>query len=287
MLHPPGTIYRNARRSCQHAMVAWVLYSVIPAPIACGSHDHYSLGSRQAGMANVAVMFHDLWSVHHNQAGLAFLDKPTLGFHHENKFIVPQYALEAIAFALPTRHGTLAININYFGYSQYNETKAGLAFGKLLGARVAAGVQVDYLNTYIGEEYGNQGTVSCEAGLMVTPVEHLFIGAHVFNPVRAHLKAYPDEPIPVILRLGMGYLIRERIYLGAEAEKKLSHHPNYRAGLEFRFMQNLYFRSGISTSPSTQAFGLGYSLKGIRGDVAFTHHPVLGFTPHFSILIAF
>jgi hypothetical protein len=251
-----------------------------------GSHDLYSLGSRSAGMANTTVMFPHFWSVHHNQAGLACINKTILGFHHENKFIVPEYGLQALAFTLPTREGTLAFSVSYFGYSQYNESRFGLAFGRKFSDKIYAGVQVDYLNTFIGEGYGNAGTVTCEGGIILLPYDHLYLGAHVFNPVRSTIKAYTDEPIPTIFRIGAGYQF-PRVFIATEAEKELDASPNYKTGLEYVLRENFFLRTGLSSNPFTQTFGLGYSIKSFLVDLAFTHHPVLGFTPHFSVQVSF
>ena len=73
------------------------------------ANDNYPLGSRAAAMSNISVMLSDVWSVFHNQAGLAGLEHIVIGFHHENKFIVPQYGLQALAIGIPVRPGTIGV----------------------------------------------------------------------------------------------------------------------------------------------------------------------------------
>ena len=251
------------------------------------ANDNYTLGSRSAGLANATVMLPHLWSVHHNQAGLAFLNKISLGFHHENKFIVPQFSLKSFAAVFPTKPGTIGFSYSYFGYSQYNETKIGLSFGKVLGKSFAAGIQLDYLHTFIAEEYGNQGNLAVEAGILVMPFENLFIGAHVFNPTRTKISSYNEERVPTIIRAGIGYKFAGKIFFGIETEKELESRPIYKSGIEFTFLENLFIRTGISTNPTQNTFGIGYSYKGIKADLAFTFHQQLGLTPHFSLMFSF
>jgi len=251
------------------------------------ANDNYTLGSRSAGLANATVMLPHLWSVHHNQAGLAFLNKISLGFHHENKFIIPQFSLKSFAAVIPTKPGTMGFSYSYFGYSQYHETKIGLSFGKALGKSFAAGIQLDYLHTFIAEEYGNQGNLAVEAGILAMPFKNLFIGAHVFNPTRTKISSYNEERVPTIIRAGIGYKFAGKIFIGIETEKELESRPIYKSGIEFMFLENLFVRTGISTNPTQNTFGIGYSYKGIKADLAFTLHQQLGLTPHFSLMFSF
>ena len=48
-------------------------------------NENYPVGARSAAMGNATVMMSDLWSIHHNQAGLASIENISVGFHFENK----------------------------------------------------------------------------------------------------------------------------------------------------------------------------------------------------------
>jgi len=256
-------------------------------PCVYATQDNYPLGSRFAAMRNTSVMLPDLWSVSHNQAGLGWIQNLSIGFHHENKFIIPEYALQSLAIAIPTKPGTIGLNYSYFGYSKYHESKVGLSFGRVFGEYIAAGIQLDYLNTFIAEEYGNQGNLAIEGGIMAKPVDFLYIGAHVFNPTRTKISTYDEEPVPTIIRVGVGVQLFEMVFLGIETEKELDHKPINKAGIEVEPVNNLFLRAGISTNPTQTSFGIGYSLKGFRADLAFTVHQQLGLTPHFTLMYAF
>jgi len=267
--------------------LAFLIALLLAGPVVSGSHDNYPLGSRFAAMRNASVMLPDLWSVSHNQAGLGWIKNLSVGFHHENKFIIPEYALQSLALAVPTRPGTIGLNYSYFGYSKYHESKIGLSFGRAFGEFFAAGIQLDYLNTFIAEEYGNQGTLAIEGGIIGKPLDFLYIGAHVFNPTRTTISNYDDEPVPTIIRVGIGVQLFEMVFLGIETEKELDHKPINKAGIEFEPVNNLFLRAGISANPTQSSFGIGYALKGFRADIAFTVHQQLGLTPHFTLIYAF
>lgn len=268
-------------------IILFLLITICSGKISFGTNDNYPLGARSAGMSNATVMMPHLWSVFHNQAGLAWLDQFSFGFHHENKFVVPQYALQAVAIVIPTAPGTMGITYSYFGYSKYHENKIGVAFGRMLGKNISAGIQLNYLNVFIADQYGNQGNLTVEAGIMAQPVKNLFLGVHVFNPTRAKVSLDTEEDIPTIFRFGMGYRFANTIFLAAETEKDLNNPAVFKTGIEFELADNLTLRTGFSTKPALYTFGLGYSYKRIKADLAFTRHQQLGFTPHFSILYTF
>lgn len=264
-----------------------LLLMLLRGPDILASYDNYPLGARFAAMRNASVMLPDLWSVSHNQAGLGWIQNLSIGFHHENKFIIPEYALQSLAVAVPTRPGTIGLSYSYFGYSKYHESKVGLSFGRTLGKYLSAGIQLDYLNTFIADDYGSQGTLAVEAGIIGKPFDFLYIGAHVFNPTRSKISTYDEEPVPTIIRVGLGVQLFEMVFLGIETEKELDHKPINKVGIEFEPINNLFLRAGISTNPTQSSFGIGYSLKGFRADIAFTVHQQLGLTPHFTLMYAF
>ena len=80
------------------------------------SNDNYPAGARAAAMSEVSVMYPDFWSVYQNQAGLGFYPHLTFGFHHENRFVVPEYNLHSMALTIPTGTGTIGMSYSYQSY---------------------------------------------------------------------------------------------------------------------------------------------------------------------------
>ncbi|KPK84203.1 MAG: hypothetical protein AMS27_10605 [Bacteroides sp. SM23_62_1] len=250
------------------------------------AYDNYPAGAHYAGMGNVGVMCSDVWSLSQNQAGLGFFNHLAAGFYHENRFALSELAHHSIAFSLPTGTGTFGLTCTYFGYSLYNESKIGLGFGKALNKKFSAGLQFNWLNTHIEDETGNLGAMAIEAGILAKPIENLSVGFHVFNPTVSHYRYQSGtEPIPVIIRFGMGYEYREKLFIAFETLKNMYKSPAlFKGGVEYRLIQNLYARTGIMVGNFvSHTAGLGIILKKIMIDFAFSHHQLLGYTPHFSI----
>jgi hypothetical protein len=250
------------------------------------TNDNYPTGTRFSAMGNVGLTCPDLWSVSHNQAGLGFYNHLSVGFHHENKFAISEFSLNSAAFTLPTTTGTFGFSYTYFGYSSYHESKIGLGFGKSLNQWFAAGLQFNYLNTYIADETGNLNGMAIEAGIIARPVKNLSVGFHIYNLTGSSFTGLSEkERIPVIVNLGVGYEHEEKLFIGIEALKDLEMaQVLIKAGIEYRIIQNIYIRTGvIITDLISHSFGLGFVMKKIRADIAFSHQQIIGYTPHFSV----
>lgn len=247
---------------------------------------NYPAGARSSALATASVSLTDIWSSFNNQAGLAWLSTPSLGCHFENKFLVREYALHAGAIAIPLKPGTGGLNYRYFGYSKYHEAKVGLTFARKFHKTVSAGVQLNYHQTYLAEGYGNYNALTVEIGLMFTPVKDLFIGAHVFNPNRAKSNADNNEYIPTVYRVGGGYTVLNQVLILLETEKYLDQKPVLKGGLEIEAVKNLDLRFGVGSGYMEYTFGLGYRASRFSFDLAFSHHSVLGFTPHASLMLS-
>lgn len=237
-------------------------------------------------MGNIGITCPDLWSVSHNQAGLGFYDHLSVGFHHENRFALSEFSLHSVAFTLPTNSGTFGLSYTCFGYSSYHESKIGLGFGKSLNQWFSAGLQFNYLNTYVADETGNLNGITIEAGIIARPLQNLSIGFHIYNPTLSSFSGLSEkERIPVIIELGLGYEYEEKLFAGIEVLKDLEMDQiSLKAGFEYRIIQNIYIRTGVMISELiSHSFGLGFVMKRIRADIAFSHQQIIGYSPHISV----
>ncbi|MCX6275344.1 MAG: hypothetical protein NTV09_09060 [Bacteroidetes bacterium] len=250
--------------------------------------DNYPTGARSIGLANSSVTINDCWGAFQNQAALAWMDRISVGASYDNRFTISNLSTKGFVFALPVKAGTFALSGNVFGYSQYSEKKAGIAFAKKLGEKFSAGVQLDYLNTFINDDnYGSHTTFAVEAGLLAEPLKNFRIGLHVYNLSRAKLAEYADEKIPTIFRLGASYRFSEKLFWSIEEEKDIDQKAVFKSGLEYHVAEVLYLRGGISTNPTLFSFGFGLKMGNLMLDMASTYHQVLGFSPAVSLTYQF
>ncbi len=262
-----------------------IVLAGLSAPPLFSQSDNYPLGTRAAALSNAYVMEADLWSVHHNQAGLGFQPKMAIGFHHENRFVVKEYSLHAVGFILPVRPGTFGISYSYFGYPVYNESKVGIGFGRQFGSGFSAGVQVNYHHNYLEGEFGNRNALTVEGGMQYQPGEILKFGIHLFNPTRSTISAPDTDTIPTTFRAGMSVQPLEKLTVFTQGEVRINQPSRFMAGVEYQLIQALDLRGGLVTNPFMTSFGIGYEINRISSDIAFTRHEILGFTPHFSFQV--
>ncbi len=247
-----------------------------------------AIDGNSAGIANASVMRSNIWSSFNNQAGLGFLNHIAFGGLYAKRFSMDQLGTSAIAAAIPVNPGTIGTNFSYYGFNEYNESIIGLAYGIKISKYFSAGVQLDYLRTYIAENYNNRGSLAVEGGIMAIPVDNLFIGFHVFNPSQTQVSPKHGENIPTVFRLGIGYRFFNTTLIALETEKDIDLSPEYKIGIEHYTFNSFYLRGGISTRSvgsfaPEYAFGFGFEFNHIEADIAFANHLQLGFTPHLSL----
>lgn len=250
-------------------------------------HKNVPEGGRSAAMGSASVALADFWSLQNNQAGLAFYNRPAAGAYFENRFLVKELSLKSGGVVLPVNYGVFGLKLSYFGYSLYNESKIGLAYARKFSDYFAAGLQLNYLITSIGDDYGSKGVATFEAGLMSKINPNLTIGAHVFNPINVKFVEYADERIPAIFRLGAAYSFDNNIILTVEAEKETNFDPALKFGIEYRIIEEVFVRGGLSTNPGQYSFGFGLNFGRIIIDFSSSVHHVLGYSPQISMIYNF
>jgi hypothetical protein len=246
-----------------------------------------SQGGRSAGMGFSSAMVADFWSVNNNQAGMAFFGKTAAGAYFENRYMVKEAGTQAGGFTLNTKHGVFGVTVAYSGDANFNNTKAGLAYALKLGNNFSAGVQLDYIGTTLGEEYGKKSNITFDAGIMIRITKELMFGAHTFNPMHVKLSDYNDERIPTILNAGFGYTFSEKLLLTAEAYKNSEFPMEFRSGVEYKIAHVAYARVGITTNPGRYTFGFGLELKNFTLDFSSSVHSQLGYSPQVSLQYSF
>jgi len=226
-----------------------------------------------------------IWSNFSNQAGLANISEFTFGIGTEKQFLLTELSRHTVACAIPVNGGVIGINLNYFGFDLYNETKIGLAFGKKLSKSFNIGVQLDYLGTYIQENTNSLHHFTFEIGAQKQLNKELILGAHIFNPTSVKLNE--DENIPSLFRIGLRYNANQKVSLFTEASLESEQNANLHLGLEYKIITELSLRTGFSTNPAKNSFGLGYTLNKIQIDIAVNKHPILGYSPQISVSSTF
>jgi hypothetical protein len=245
-------------------------------------------GAKAMGMGKNGLLNVDIWAVYNNQAALAYVENVSAGLHYENKFATSQLGISAGAFALPALTGTFGFNIAHMGMDDYGETRIGIGYGKKLAKKLSLGIQFNYHLLNFASGYPDFYAFTGEVGFIATPLNDLFIGAHVFNPTFAKLNSKYEDPVPVIFEIGAGYRIAGKLMLAFEIEKEQYDKMSPRFGLDYSLFKNMNLCSGVSFNPVEVCFGVGWvAKKRLSLDFAFYHHETLGYSPQISLSYKF
>lgn len=264
-----------------------LLFICISAHVAFAAGDNYPSGAQQAGMGNAAVANDGIWSVSHNQAGLAKITEPTAAMYASQGFTLTQFTQGAFAFAYPTKIGVFALSYHHSGMKLYNESKTGIAFSKSFGDALRFGAQANVSSVSLGDNYGRKAVPTFEFGIQTRLLKQLWLGVHLYNVSRTKLNS--TEKIPVIARVGLQYTFNKNVMASIEYEKNWIAKPLVKAGLEYKIIPDLSVRVGVNAGASANtSVGIGYKLKDkLLLDAAATIDAKLGVSPHVGFTYLF
>lgn len=229
-----------------------------------------------------------LWALSYNPAGIAFLDAPAVGVYSERRFGLKELSYGGAAFAMPfkDRH-YVGAEVGSFGYSNYRETKASLAYATHFLGVLSVGTKVNFSNVNI-PDLGSSTTAFVDIGLNYSLSKTLSIGASAYNVNQAKIRTVNGKQnIPTVLSAGISYTPSEKILLVADIQKDMTRPLSIRGGVEYFFIKNLCARIGMSSQPLSTNIGIGWQFKGINLDIAGSLHERLGFTPSLSLSYKF
>ncbi len=238
------------------------------------------------GFSAYSIRQADVFSGFTNQASLARQKSLAAGFYTERRFFLKDLSYYNLVFVLPTSSGNFGLEAAYAGTVNYNETSAGIAYGRGLGDKIDLGVQFNYYTVKIAG-YGNAGTVNVEAGAIVHLTEKLQAGMHVYNPVGGKMGQYQEEKLAFIYTAGFGYDASDKFYIGAAVEKEENQPADVISGFQYQFSPRINIKGGVGTATPEFWFGAGFWVSSIRLDVQASYHPQLGITPGLSLAVNF
>lgn len=250
------------------------------------SIENHPIGARPGALSNAYVSISDVWSVFHNQAGIAGSQKISIGFFYQSRFMIEELSLTAGSVIVPVNRGVFGISFSQFGKGSFKENKYALAYALPISEKLNAAIQLDYFTQQLPENKRSKGFATFEAGIIYDPIKKLSLGAHIFNPENAGIETLQGkEKTPMIFRLGGHYQFDDFVMVIIEAQKSSDVKTIIKSGIEFSPASNLALRFGVSGKPLNYTAGIGYTVGKLTTDISFGYHGNLGVTPSISIQI--
>jgi hypothetical protein len=228
----------------------------------------------------------DAFSFIGNQAALAQAKVGGVGAYGERRFLLAENNVYGLAATIPTKKGNFGLQVNYAGFANFSEQKAGLAYARSLGTKLDIGVQFNYYGYNI-PTYANASTVNFEAGAIVHISDKLNAGIHLYNPVAAKLGKNGEEKLASAYKFGIGYDASENFYFSTEISKEEDVAVNVTSSVQYHFKKQFFARAGFRSDNSTGFVGVGFLYKKLRIDLASSFHPQLGISPGLLLIYNF
>jgi hypothetical protein len=252
-------------------------FYLIPCLVA-GQSIRYSPGALYTGLGAYSHQFTQSFSFPANQASLGGLSRASAGVYAEQQYGLKELSQYMATAAIPVNRGGIGIALQYSGFSDFNESQIGLAYGKNLG-KVSLGIQCNYNMMHLAG-YGNDAAVGVEVGSQWQITSSLVTGIHVINPVGGRFRNQPNEKLAAVYQFGAGYEVSKQLFVSAEITKEEDRPVNVQAGLQYIIIEDrLFVRTGITTATTSPYVGMGWQWKNCRADVSVRYHPQLGLTP--------
>lgn len=245
-------------------------------------------GSRAQALAGISVCLSDCWSVFGNQAGLAKIDRTTIGGTFQNRFLVKELSASSGLFILPLHSSVFAFSVYQFGKTTFRHEKFGIAFARSLNPKLQFGLQFNYYRFFLAEENRAIGSSGLELGFQYQITDQLLLGIHALNPYRTSIKTFSGKYFyPTRFNIGAHYRLSESFGFVTEFEKDLNYPLNFKTGLEYAILNKLFIRTGISVKPYQLSAGMGFAANKLKIDLAVAYNQYLGNSPSVSFQYQF
>ncbi len=228
----------------------------------------------------------DPFAFTNNQAALASIKQSAVGVYSEQRFLLKENRVSGLAAAFKTKLGNFGVQANYAGFSNFNENKIGLAYGRSLGSNVDVGVQFNYYGYRI-PSYDNGSVINFEAGAIVHLSDKLNMGIHAYNPVGGSFNKTNQEKLASAYKLGLGFDASEIFYVSTELIKEENKPLNVIGGVQYHFAKQFFARAGFQSETGSGFAGFGVGFSNLRLDIASSYHPQLGFSPGILLVVNF
>lgn len=274
-------MFNNTNKIRLNIANVFILFSLLISFQSLSQINSIGIGSRAVGMGNASITLNDVWSIHNNVAGLAEVKQTDVGVFYQNRFGMSGFNTVAFSGSYALNKGAFGVGLYRFGDQLYNEQILGFGYANKLDF-VSLGVKVNMLQLTI-DELGTKRALAFDFGGIVDITEELKFGAQIFNLSQAKLAEYEDERFSTVLKAGFQYAPFEKLLIILEAEKEPTYKAQTKAGIEYKIIDKLAFRTGFNTLRNMAFFGLGFQTSKLSIDYSASYHSVLGMSNQFSI----
>lgn len=238
-----------------------------------------AMGQAYIGLANTPE------AIFINCGGLAQITNPSFSMYFTKPYGLKELLQGACSASIPTKSGTFATGINYFGNEFYQEQSLLLSFSRSLQQKFYWGISLHYMKLQIAN-YGSDFSYGIDVGFVTKITQKLNWGFFASNINRTTFKK-SNEGLPQTFATGISILPLHDLIVNFDIFKDAAFPLEIRMGIEYQLFQRIAVRAGFTTEPTQFCLGLGLPFSYFVLDYALTSHLDLGLTNYFSIQFNF
>ena len=245
----------------------------------------FNLGGRSAGMAGASLTLGDEYSLFNNIGGLGRVENHAAFASYQNRYGISQFQVVGAGAVYASDIGTAGMGFYKFGDDIYSEQRVHFAFGNKI-QMVSLALGLDILQ-YTISTVGTSRALAIQFGGIAEISSQFRFGAHVFNLNQAKFDPETGEKVPTVMKGGFSYRPTDELMLNIEVEKELDFDEVFKAGIEYRIVEKVFVRTGISTHPFSGAFGVGFHPENLKFDYGFSNESKPGSSHEISVAYSF
>lgn len=233
------------------------------------------LGPRAFSTGQVSSLFSDVWSVQNNPGSLGYMKRSAAAVSFERRFS----AFSMLAFSAAGQYknyGTFGLAASRFGPEFFNQSRAGISWGKSFGI-ASVGIQGQWYQVS-SKELGAKHYFLLNFGGIARLGEKLLFSGCISNLSQTRSGENENRILPTILKGGISFQANSNLVMMAEIQKDLDEKAGINAGIEYQFARNCFARTGFSSGSKSASLGFGIGWRDMQMDFGSSLHPELGFS---------
>lgn len=255
--------------------------------ITCSGFTQNLTGARLVSMGNNNAAVNDTWNLTGNFNKNKPNSNPIIAIGYAKYFYQNELSTQSIKLVLPFKQHEIGLSFQRYGITVYNEITAGASVAKNFGDQFSIGLRVNYHQLKI-QNYGSALGFSVDAGVIYHLNNQLTIGFNINNPSKqTYNNSNVSIYLPSVFNVGIAYQAVSKILIATTLTKNFNEKYDVGLGIDYKILEILSLRGGITIKPFKQYGGLGFDYKKFKLDLAVESDPYLGYSSQIGIAYAF
>lgn len=116
-----------------------------------------NLGPRLTAMGNNGAAVTDICSLQANPSAILIIEKPAVSLNYIKHLFSNEISTQAFVAVIPFKNNIVGASFQRYGFSEYNESKAGFAYAKKFGNKLFIGLNGNYHQLKIANHGASTG----------------------------------------------------------------------------------------------------------------------------------